>query len=202
MPSKKEKEALAKKEKELLGEAHKIFERFARVKTDKKQAKKAMLSKELLTDLVKQMQKEMRIGFVSEAKLKRFVSENFKKYDEDKSGALTLEEFVQFYRDWLLSDANAQMHKLKSTQDELERLFLMFDQDASMTLAKDELIKMMQSKEQSGYRPCSEHELGEIASKVVKKFDMDRSVREQQREIRAHAHARIAPQLTLLRFSK
>ena len=72
MPSKKEKEALAK-EKELLGEAHKIFERFARVKTDKKQAK-AMLSKELLTDLVKQMQKEMRIAFVSEAKLKRFLS--------------------------------------------------------------------------------------------------------------------------------
>ena len=60
MLSKKEKEALAKKEKELLGEAHKIFERFARVKTDKKQAKKAMLSKELLTDLVKQMQKEMK----------------------------------------------------------------------------------------------------------------------------------------------
>ena len=48
---------------------------------------------------------------------KRFVSENFKKYDEDKCGALTLEEFVQFYRDWLLSDANAQMDKLKNTQE-------------------------------------------------------------------------------------
>ena len=105
---------------------------------------------------------------------------------------------MQFYRDWLLSDANAQMNKLKSTQDELERLFLMFDQDASMTLAKDELIKMMQSKEQSGYRPCGEHELGEIASKVVKSsIWIDRAAsNEQQRTCTHSSKAHLAPLLS------
>ena len=83
----------------LHGEAHKVFERFARfVKDDKKSKKKNLnITKPLLGDLVRQMHREQRLRFAKASKIDEFVETNFHKYDENHNGYISIEEVLPLW---------------------------------------------------------------------------------------------------------
>ena len=121
---------------------------------------------------------EQRIRFTTKAKIAEFVTANFKRYDTDKNGYLSLDEFVKLYRDYLTAEPEKLVKQLNQTEDELEasatsaavarplrashvspmrvcrartqRLFLLFDADGNFGLAVGEIVKMMQSKKPAG----------------------------------------------------
>lgn len=161
----------------MLGDAHRIFEKHARmVKADKKKPAKSLnLNKPALHQLMQQMVNEQRLRFVTKQKMHAFVEENFGKYDVNNNGYLSLEEFTQLYREFLTADPEEVLKRLQNTEDELERIFVLFDADGSFELAQSELVSLMRSKEPKGFPPPAEEKLIEIASEVLKSFDKDQS---------------------------
>ena len=162
------------------GDAHQAFEAFAnwqKVPGKKKatQAKERVLSKPMLHGLVTKMNTMKHIRFASTQKMKAWVDDAFEKYDTDKNGYLTLEEFTSLYREYLTQAPENDMQTLARTQSELERLFVTFDDDASFGLAKEELVKLMRSKDQKGYPPPSDEKLTELADALFDGYDADKN---------------------------
>jgi len=134
-----------------------------------------VLTKPMLHALVEKMHRMKRIRFADKGKMYEWVDENFAKYDTDKTGALTLEEFVKLYRDFLTRDPEAVMQQYADTASEIEALFVQYDADSSFGLAREELLKLMRGKSPRGWPEPSDEALGEIADKIFKQYDDDKS---------------------------
>ena len=126
----------------VLGDAHKLFERYS----SRNGSHTGKLIKKQLVALMEAMQKEQRFCFVSKGDLTSWVDEKFKEFDVDGNKALSLEEFVKFYRGFLCRSPEQVAAQMKKTQNEMERCFLMFDKNHDFSLQKAELIEFMHSR--------------------------------------------------------
>ena len=133
---------MAPKMEAVLGDAHKLFERYS----SRNGSHTGKLIKKQLVALMEAMQKEQRFCFVSKGDLTSWVDEKFKEFDVDGNKALSLEEFVKFYRGFLCRSPEQVAAQMKKTQNEMERCFLMFDKNHDFSLQKAELIEFMHSR--------------------------------------------------------
>jgi len=180
--SKSKGEAGEETEQVFLGDAHAIFESWAKwKKVEKKGAndttskKERVLTKEMLQALMKSMHEQKRIRFTDPKKMQEWVAEQHDLYDTDKNGYISLEEFVRMYHDFLSSDPEAVLKRYNETASELERIFVASDTDGSFSLARDELISLMQTQNPKGYPPPSDERLSELADELIKQFDADQT---------------------------
>lgn len=155
----------------LKGDAHRAFEKFAGWTTDKKTKKRALnLTKSQLGALMAQMHKEQRIRFVNSSAIESWVDTNFVKFDTNQNGFLSLDEFVHLYREFLCSDPESVAKQLTQTVNEIERLFLMFDQDGTFALDKTELLGLLKNRNPVGLPPPPDEQLLEIVDNVFSAY--------------------------------
>jgi hypothetical protein len=67
------------------------------------------------------------------------------------------------------------MQQYADTANEIEALFVQYDADSSFGLAREELLKLMRGKSPRGWPEPSDEALGEIADKIFKQYDDDKS---------------------------
>lgn len=137
---------MAPKKDAVLGDAHKLFEKYS----SKNGTHSGKLIKKQLAALMEAMQADQRFLFTSKVELTKWVDERFKEFDVDGNKALSLEEFVKFYRGFLCRSPEQVQAQLKKTQNEMERCFLLFDKNHDFALQKAELMQFMQSRVPSG----------------------------------------------------
>ena len=137
---------MAPKKDAVLGDAHKLFEKYS----SKNGTHSGKLIKKQLTALMEAMQADQRFLFTSKVELTKWVGERFKEFDVDGNKALSLEEFVKFYRGFLCRSPEQVQAQLKKTQNEMERCFLLFDKNHDFAPQKAELMQFMRSRVPSG----------------------------------------------------
>lgn len=153
----------------VLGDAHKLYEQYA-----KSNGGKGMkLMKRQLAELMERMQKEQRFLFVSKADLQKWCDEKFAESDINGDKSLSLEEFVVFYRAYLCRSPDQVMQQMKKTQDEIERCFLLFDKDHNFALSPTEILEFMRSRTPAGMTTPSDETLQALLSEMDfwSKFD-------------------------------
>lgn len=151
------------------GEAHKIFEETSR--------RGETIVKKQLGQIVERLHRQMKVHFVSKARLNKFVQEQFSAYDTNGDKRLDLEEFLAFYTDWIAASAEDAIAQNRRNQDEAEQAFLAFDQDRNFALSEDEVVAFLRNRRgamQSGFL-VPDQQLEEISRAVIAKHDADKS---------------------------